>query len=249
MIRAMYFAVLVGILSSCNWQSKREKLLEAQTDSLRNELKISNEVAATLMEVGTLLDSIDANRGLVETNLSQEFSDENYVARLSQINRYVKSSYDKITSLEEKLRKSKASGSDYLATIKKLKNDLGEREQKIGELTAQVEAYKEETATLMNTVALQGAELSDKMDLLAARQQEVTKLQTDIQKLITSSQISLADAYYAQAEALEEAARRTKLAPRKKKKTQAEALELYRLALVTGKTEAQKKVEELEKDI
>jgi chromosome segregation ATPase len=199
--------------------------------------------------VGTLLDSIDANRGLVETNLSQEFSDENYVARLSQINRYVKSSYDKITSLEEKLRKSKASGSDYLATIKKLKNDLGEREQKIGELTAQVEAYQEETATLMNTVALQGAELSDKMDLLAARQQEVTKLQTDIQKLITSSQISLADAYYAQAEALEEAARRTKLAPRKKKKTQAEALELYRLALVTGKTEAQKKVEELEKDI
>ena len=47
--------------------------------------------------------------------------------------------------------------------------------------------------------------------------------------------------------AVEEAARRTKLAPRKKKQTLMEALELYEQALVRGKEEARSKVDELKR--
>ena len=43
--------------------------------------------------------------------------------------------------------------------------------------------------------------------------------------------------------------RRTKFAPKKKKETKREALELYKLSLSLGKTDAQSKIDELEKDL
>jgi hypothetical protein len=52
---------------------------------------------------------------------------------------------------------------------------------------------------------------------------------------------------YAQGQALEIAAARTKLAPRKKKETQREALELYKQSYSLGKQEAKFKIDELEK--
>ena len=61
------------------------------------------------------------------------------------------------------------------------------------------------------------------------------------------SKISEADAFYTRAVAVEEAANRTKLAPRKKKQTLKEAVELYRKALSLGKNEAQAKITEIEK--
>jgi hypothetical protein len=47
--------------------------------------------------------------------------------------------------------------------------------------------------------------------------------------------------------AVEETANRTHFAPRKKKNTMREALELYKQAQVFGKDEAQAKIDELEK--
>jgi hypothetical protein len=48
---------------------------------------------------------------------------------------------------------------------------------------------------------------------------------------------------------VEEAANRTKLAPRKKKETYKEAIELYKKALSMGKQEAQDKITALEKKV
>jgi len=48
---------------------------------------------------------------------------------------------------------------------------------------------------------------------------------------------------------VEEAANRTKLAPKKKKETYKEAIELYKKALSLGKTEAQAKIDALNKKI
>jgi hypothetical protein len=61
--------------------------------------------------------------------------------------------------------------------------------------------------------------------------------------------VSEADSYFMRAQAVEEAANRTKLAPKKKKDTLKEAIELYKKALSLGKTEAQDKITELEKKI
>jgi hypothetical protein len=74
-------------------------------------------------------------------------------------------------------------------------------------------------------------------------------IEAKIQELMIQSKMSEADAYYARAQAVEEAANRTKLAPRKKKETLKEAVELYKKALSMGKTEAQAKIDELEPKI
>ncbi|MCE2996970.1 MAG: hypothetical protein LW863_15325, partial [Flammeovirgaceae bacterium] len=63
------------------------------------------------------------------------------------------------------------------------------------------------------------------------------------------SKVNEADSYFTRAAAIEEAANRTKLAPKKKKNTYKEAIELYKKALSLGKQEAQAKITELEKKI
>ena len=66
---------------------------------------------------------------------------------------------------------------------------------------------------------------------------------------MVQGKVNEADQYFARAQAIELAANRTKLAPRKKKETFKEAIELYKKALSLGKAEAQAKISELEKRI
>ena len=70
-----------------------------------------------------------------------------------------------------------------------------------------------------------------------------------VQDINDQNRIKVANLYFAQAQALETAADRTKFAPRKKKETRREALELYKLSFSLGNTEAQAKIEELEKKL
>jgi hypothetical protein len=74
-------------------------------------------------------------------------------------------------------------------------------------------------------------------------------LDQKVKNMVTEFQVSEADAYFARAKAVEEAANRTRLAPRKKKETYREALELYKKALSLGKKEAQAKITVLEKRV
>lgn len=249
MIRIIFLVTLVGLVTGCDFRSKEVAELKAQADSLRYELHLSSEVAQTLAEVGIWIDSIDANRNYLRANAVEGVPMPDYVNRLQDINRYVATSLDKIDELEKSLQQSKSSQSKNLASIKQLRKELEEKGSEIERLTAQVTNFQNENANLMNTIALTGAELNDKMEQLTARQAEVTQLQAEVKRIVEQSKFDMAEAYFAQAQALEEAARRTKLAPRKKKNTQREALELYRLSMLTGKAEAQQKIEQLEKDI
>ncbi len=79
------------------------------------------------------------------------------------------------------------------------------------------------------------------------REKDVAALETKVEEINAANKLSQADLYFAQAQALETAAGRTKLAPKKKKETQREALELYKLSLSLGKAEAQQKIDELTK--
>jgi hypothetical protein len=74
-------------------------------------------------------------------------------------------------------------------------------------------------------------------------------LEQKIQQVQLQSKINEADSYYARAQAVEETGNRTKLAAKKKKETYKEAIELYRKSLSLGKSEAQAKIDELEKKV
>lgn len=248
MIRKLVFALpVIAFLAGCD--TKEKEKLQTQVDSLRIELQTSQKMAETLTEVGVLMDSIDASRQLLRVNMVEGTTYDDYSSRMKDINSYVKDTQRKIDDLEKSLSSSKANSRAYAKTIKKLKEDLQNKEKEIADLQSQVEKYRNENQNLITTVDMQNAELIDKQTEIETKTQELALIEARVQELMIQSKMSEADAYFARAQAVEEAANRTKLAPRKKKETFKEAIELYKKSLSLGKSEAQAKIDELEKKI
>jgi chromosome segregation ATPase len=248
MVKKLVFCLMiVAVFLSCETKEKDE--MQTKIDSLQTELEISQRMAKTLTEVGVLMDSIDASRQLLRVNMVEGTSYDDYRARMTDINNYVRDTHRKISDLEKTLAKSKSTSNAFSATIKKLKADLEEKTRTISELQEQVEKYRNENQNLISTVDMQEAELVDKQQEIEAKTQELALIEARIQELMIQSKMSEADAYYARAQAVEDAANRTKLAPRKKKETLREAIELYKKSLSLGKAEAQTRIDDLEKRI
>lgn len=233
-------------LAGCGGQSDK---LQSQVDSLRAELQTSQQFSQTLQEVGTLMDSIDANRQLLRVNMVEGTTYADYTSRMKDINNYVKDTQRKIEDLEKSLKKSKGNVNAYAATIKKLKSELESKNEEIAKLQELVANMTDENKNLITTIGLQEAELNDKSAQIEAKKQELALLEEKIQQVQLQSKVSEADSYFARAQAIEEAGNRTKLAPKKKKETYREAIELYKKALSLGKADAQAKIDELEKKV
>ncbi|MBS1680148.1 MAG: hypothetical protein JST48_00400 [Bacteroidetes bacterium] len=240
--------LLVASLFFVGCDNKSEKL-QNQVDSLKSELQTNQKFVQTLQEVGTLMDSIDANRQLLRVNMVEGTSYADYTARMKDINNYVKDTQGKIEDLEKSLKRSKGTANAYAATIKKLKADLESKNEEISKLQELVASMSSENQNLITTNGLQQAEINDKTAQIEAKKQELALLDEKIQQIQVQSKVSEADSYFARGQAVEEAANRTKLAPRKKKETYKEAIELYKKALSLGKTEAQARIDALSKKI
>jgi chromosome segregation ATPase len=247
MFKKNLFLIFPVLLLACNTQEKAQ--LQSQVDSLRVELETSQRMAQTLQDVGILMDSIDANRQLLRVNMVEGTTYDNYTSRMKDLNNYVRETEDKIADLEKQLKKSKGNAAAYASTIKKLKNDLQTKSQEIVLLQEQVEQYRNENQNLSQTIQLQEDELSSKEEQIRAKEEELALIEIRIQELMINSKVSEADAYYARAQAVEETANRTKLAPKKKKASYEEAIQLYKKSLSLGKKEAQARITELEKKI
>ena len=235
---------VAGLLfTGCDTQEKER--LQSRVDSLEVELESSRKVAQTLQEVGILLDSIDASRQVLKVNIVEGTTVDDYTARMKDLNNYVVQTEQKIDALEEDLKKQTSGAAALRATISRLRKDLKGKTEEIAVLQEQVEKFRGENENLIQTVGLQEAMLEDKESELFTKQQELALIEARIQELMIQSKMTEADAYYARAAAVEEAANRTRLAPRKKRETLAEAVELYKKALSLGKEEAQAKIDEL----
>lgn len=245
MLRNLIFVIpVVALIAGCD--TKEKEMLQSQVDSLKVELETSQAMAQTLTEVGTMMDSIDASRQLLRVNMVEGTTYSDYSSRMKDINGYVKETQKKIDDLEKTLKTSKANSNAFSKTIKKLKADLESKTQEIAVLQEQVDKYRNENQNLITTVGMQEAELADKSSEIETKTQELALIEARVQELMIQSKMTEADAYYARGQAVEEAAARTKLAPRKKKETLREAVELYKKALSLGKTEAQEKITALE---
>lgn len=245
MIRKLLFGLAIaGAFWSCD--TKEKERLQSQVDSLRTELHESQRTAQTLQEIGVLIDSIDANRQLLRTDVVEGTSYSDYKSRLKDINSHIKETQDKIASLEKSAKSAKGS---YATTIKRLKNELEKSTQQIAALQSEVEKMRGENESLAMTVSRRDSTINQNLETIKMREQDVANLETRVQEIDSQSKASQADLYFAQAQALETAADRTKFAPKKKKETKREALELYKLSLSLGKQDAQAKIDELEKDL
>ena len=234
----------VGLVWSCNNREK-EIALQTEIDSLRTELQESQQTNEALQEVGAMIDSIDASRQLLRTDMVEGASYQDYKNRLASIQEYVKESQQKIAELEKNAQRSRG----YAGTIRRLRADLEKTTAMLTTLEDEVKTIRAENRNLSRTVSARDSVITVNEETLRQREESLSSLETQMQELNVETKTFAAEAYFKQAQALEEAADRTQFAPRKKKRTQQEALELYKKALELGKDEAQAKVQELEKDL
>jgi chromosome segregation ATPase len=241
------FLFVIMLLSACG--SKENERLRVENDSLRSELETRHEMVGIMRDVKGLIDSIDASRHLLRTDLHEGMSYNNFSERLKGINDYVKKTETKLKTVEKELRSSNKKVNSYLLMMDALKSELEIRVQEVNALEATVAQYKAENKGLLETVKLQQTEMADMQTKISAKQEELKLLEAKVGEMVDNFKVSEAEAYYARAKSVEEAANRTKLAPRKKKETYKEALELYKKSLSLGKKEARADITKLEKKI
>lgn len=233
---------------SCGDKQAQEKLV-MENEELRAELTRAQMSASTLEEVGSLMDSIDVARNALKFELEAGTDYDNYLDRMNDINAYVRDTEEKISQLENELNKYSNKNQAYIKAISRLKKELTIKSDEISRLQESVEKFKIENSGLLTIVELQETEILDLEDEITIKMEELDLIENRIKELMKKSQMSEADSYFTLAEALEEAARRTKLAPKRKKETYKEAIEIYRKSLAFGREDAQERIDALEKKI
>jgi hypothetical protein len=244
-IQITVMVLLVGLVTSCDF--RKAETAQHTIDSLSAIVKSNQEMNKTLGDIGVLMDSIDASRKVLRTNMIEGVRYNAYVKRMAEINHYVRRTERKLAALQKKARKRNDFA--FSTTVKRLRASLDARTRELDLMREQLKRYKIENEELISTVSLQKAELQDKLNQLKVKQEETAQLQAQVDHLIVQSKMDQGEALYAQAAAVEETARRTKFAPKKRKNSTRQALELYKQALLYGKTEAQERINALEKGL
>ncbi len=237
---------LIVTLFSCDTKEKERLSLSRKVDSLSVQLVASREVEKNMNEVGILIDSIDSSRKSLKIKMVEGGSYSDYVIRLKDINNYVQQTEAKLDALE---KDNKNSSKVTKASIRRMKADLEMRAQEILDLQMQIAKVRDENLALWAKVNQKDSVLSTKDQMIKLNESDIASLEKMINDTQVENKTAVANLYYDQALALETAANRTHFAPRKKKDTRQEALELYRLSLSLGKTEAQAKITDLEKKL
>ncbi len=250
MKKYLLIVLATGFLASCVSKGEYEKLSEERNllqAELENTEKLNSQITSKMDEVDVLLDSIEASDQSLSIQLEKGTSYSDYSSRLQNINNVIENSKNKIAEMEKLLEDSDAKNSSLGRMVSKLRSSIEQKEARIAELNQQVEKYKTENASLIKTVDLQSRELKEREMQIQLKKEELEKLQADIEEANNTIQDTKATLFYDQAEAMVEAADRTKFAPKKKKETYKEAYELYKQAFEAGNKEAFAKMEALEK--
>jgi chromosome segregation ATPase len=244
-----FFGIAVGaiILISCN--TKEVERLRAENDSLRRELQTRYSVVVTMRDIKLLIDSIDLNRNALHADLQEGTTFDDFTDRMRDINDYVVRTESKIDTIQQELKSSKGVADAYLMMLDALKGELSDRQHEINALSKRVRDYQSENKGLVKTVKLQESQIVEMKNAIETKQQELSLIEAKVTEMVDQFKVTEAEAYYARAKAVEEAANRTKLARSKKRETYREAIELYRKSLSLGKKEAQQDITALEKKI
>lgn len=235
---------VAALLFSCD--NKEKAQLQRKVDSLSAELQASRQTEDIMREVGVLIDSIDANRQALRSKMVEGTSYSDYIARLKDINKHISDTEMKIAEIEKTYKNDRGVSR---SAIKRLKTDLEVRSQEVLALQVEIEKMREENKQLARNVSQKDSTIVTREEVIKLREQDIAELESLVKDINEQTKIKVANLYYDQAQALETAAKRTHFAPRKKKETKREALELYKLSFSLGKAEAESRINELEKDL
>ena len=233
--------VIVGslVIASCGQKQENERL-QGEVDSLSVALDQAQKAVTALDDIGELLDTIESQRDIIRMEMVEGgISREDYTSRIQYLNQLIDEAEGRIGDLE-------TANTAYASLVAKLKKELDDRNRELDAMEAVLDTYKAENISMESTIILQENEIEELETQIQVRQAELMLLENQVEEMIDEMQLKEADAYYARAVAYEEAANRTKLAPRKKKETLQQALDLYKQALALGNEAAEPKVTELE---
>jgi hypothetical protein len=237
----LVFACLI-VLSACN-SGKIEKLT-AQNDSLRLELKQAQSILNNFAAVTASLDSLEGIRKVVSSKVNGKSAHEVMASKIYAINEHVLATDKAIKSLDHQLKSSRYENSAYVMMMDAVKSELQIRVSEVSVLEgniADVEQHNEEiTLEKEKTVSELLSKVNEKQLALASLEDRLHRMESNFRN-------AEAEAVYARAIAVEESARKTRLAPAKKKEALNEALELYKKAKALGKVEADLNIQALQK--
>jgi chromosome segregation ATPase len=243
--RIILAITVAGLLWGCH--AKENAMLLGKVDSLNQVVVANKKTLSMLDEVGVMLDSIESDRMILRSGVVEGTKYSDYSQRLNDLNEYIETTQTKLGKLESEVRKSKANSSMYASLISKLKIELEGSKQQIAALELEVGKARENNMMLTHTLTQKDSLLAVNAEVIKVKEQDVAGMELKVQEINQSSTNTQADLYFAQGQALELAAARTKFAPRKKKETQREALELYKRAYSLGKMDSKERIEKLEK--
>lgn len=245
--RSSLFLAITLLVTACN--SNEVTRLRIENDSLRNELDSHLARMNPLTDVTVWMDSIDAGRMVILASMRDGNRSVDLSSRLRDVNQFVKMSEERLEVLQSALRSSKLESSSYLMLVDALKSEVEIRARDIATLNEELAVFKGENQALAETIKIRSAEEDEARRRASDKQEDLLLLEAKIQAMVNNFKVAEADAYYGRARAVEEIARRTKLAPRKRREGYKEALELYKKCLSLGKKEAGTDIARLEKKI
>ena len=236
--------VILLAFASCNTEQLETEnaALKAAMDSLNIQIENDKVVGEQLAKVSALMDSIDKERNSLRINLETGIKPDDYETRMKNIQNYLKDTRKKLEDMNK-------NNSSYSSLVKKLQKELTTKNTEITKLQDQVAIYQEENKGLISKVNLQSMEIEEKGQMIMIKEQELALIEAKMQEIMIKAEVSEADALFARGEAMELAATRTKLAPKKRKETYREAIELYKKSQSLGNTFAQAKIEALQDKI
>lgn len=231
--------IIVLITTGCQKEVPQDNSrLLARVDSLEAALEESNYTMSVLSQVGTYMDSIDANRKWIELNLETGLSQDDYVTRMKNINQYVQKAEWMIGELEK-------TRSAYARQVKRLKNDILEKDEEIKSLQLVVAQTQYDNKQLEETLTLTETELAMSQIEQDQTEMELEKSQTAANELMEKLQLTKAESLYIQGENMEALAGHIQMAPKRKREALEAALKYYTESKDLGFGKAVSKVDAL----
>lgn len=247
---SLYTVVLaVLMLASCGVPKEEHDKLKSELESTKSELLDNQKYVVALQEVSVLMDSIDAARDDLNTDIESGTSPNDYVSRMNNIRDYIKQTEQKIDVLQRELSAADKNKNAYAGRIAKLRKQLAAKEEEIVAFQAKIEEVNLRNTELLTSLTARDSILLEKDNLIDQKKEELAQIEARIEELLASSKMSEADFYFSRAETMEETANRTKFAGKKKKETLKEALTLYEVALNMGRQDAQEKIDAIQSKI
>jgi hypothetical protein len=216
------------LLCSCD-RSEYSKL-QRENDSLRQQIEHRNDILIAMNDVNQMADSI-LNLG---ESLSDTLAYQRYMDRIRSLQESLQISRAKIGEVNKDLQDSKDESDAYNMMVIALQDEVSLRDNEI----------HDHKKTLNNNAKSYKGNLSALEKVIAQKDEELRRLQAAIEEI---RRMNAAESYFIKAQRLEEKGRKIILAPRKRKESFREALELYHKAYQLGKVEAAERIKGLKK--